>query len=177
MLSRLAIATALTLLSQIATADITATTEDGRKVLLRSNGTWDWHRPDAQEDIKRLARLTLENKFDIAHGCRIGMRLQNDLAAQIRTLVLRFTAYKGEEIPFETVSRGFSYVKPTVSQYQEVTFRGIRCADITSVEVFAARNCHVGELTKYSASAEHCLALVEVTPSELLPFARRKAIE
>jgi len=178
MLSRIVLATLLSLLTPLAGADMTATTEDGRKVLLRGNGTWDWYEPAADGDrVQPRALLTLEKKFDIARGCRIGMRLQNDLNAQIRTLVLRFTAYKGDEIAFETVSRGFSYIKPTVSQYQEVTFRGIRCADITSVEVFAARNCHVGELTKYSASAEHCLALVDVAPSDLLPFTRRKVVD
>lgn len=70
------------------------------------------------------------------------------------------------------MSRGFSNVKPTSSQYQEVSFRGIGCDEIRSVSVSAARNCHVGELTKYSASAKHCLELVEVAPSSLLPIAK-----
>lgn len=154
-------------------ADTAATTADGRRVILHDNGTWRFARDSDAADAPRRASLTLENRQDLARGCRLGLRLHNDLVAQIRTLVLRFTAYKGEGIAFETVSRGFSYIKPTMSQYQEISFRGIGCAEISSIEVTAARNCHVGELTKYSASEEDCLQLVEVEPSEQLPIARR----
>ena len=162
----------LALSVQLAAADITATTADGRKVMLRDNGTWKFVTRE-DKDGETHATLTLEKKFDMARGCRLGLRLQNDLSAQIRTLVLRFTAYKEEQVAFETVSRGFSYIKPTTSQYQEISFRGITCDEIISVAVTAARNCHVGELTKYSASGSRCLELVEVMGSELLPIAKK----
>lgn len=163
----------LALIGQATVADTTATTSDGREVILRDNGTWSFVQEDTDQNTPRVATLTLEKRFDLSRGCRLGLRLHNDLAAQIRTLVLRFTAYKGEQIPFETVSRGYSYIKPTTSQYQEISFRGIRCDEISSVAVSAARNCHVGELTKYSASAERCLELIEVAPSDRLPLAKR----
>jgi hypothetical protein len=162
--------------SSVAQADVKATTSDGREVLLRPNGTWI-PVEQAKPDRPRLAVLTLEKRADLPRGCRIGLRLQNDLGASIRTLVLRFTAYKDGDIPFETVSRGYSYVKPTTSQYQEVTFRGIACDDVSFVEIFAARNCHVGELTKYSADAEDCLQLFEVTPSEQMVLSKRQAAD
>lgn len=171
---RIAIA-ALALAVQAAGADTVAITADGRKVLLRDDGTWQFEQPAAKTDGEPRAALTLENRIDLPHGCRLGLRLQNDLSAQVRTLVLRFTAYKGEGIPFETVSRGFSYIKPTASQYQEITFRGIGCAEICAVQVAAARNCHVGEMTKYSASEERCLELIEVAGSSLLPIAKGPA--
>lgn len=171
---RLLFLTLLLLLAGGVTAgEMTATTEDGRKVILRSNGTWVLADDATTDTGREAAVLQLERRFDIARGCRLGLRLQNDLDDQIRTLVLRFTAYKGDDIPFETVSRGFSYLKPTTSQYQEITFRGIKCEEISSVEVFAARNCHVGRLTKYSASANHCLELIDVAPSDLLAIAKR----
>lgn len=160
-------------LAPMVAADLSATTEDGRQVILRDNGTWDFAAEVEAEEGERRAILTLEDKFELARGCRLGLRLNNQLTSQIRSLVLRFTAYKGDEIAFETVSRGFSYLKPTTSQYQEIAFRGIQCDEISSVEVTAARNCHVGELTKYSAGAERCLELIEVTPSDILPIAKR----
>ncbi len=165
----------LLLITQIAAADMTATTADGRKVLLRDNGTWKFTGKVEDVDGEPHATLTLEKKFDLARGCRLGLRLQNDLPAQIRTLVLRFTAFKGGAVAFETVSRGYSYIKPTVSQYQEISFRGITCEEISSVAVSAARNCHVGQLTKYSASEERCLELVDVRPSDMLPIAKKAA--
>ncbi len=165
----------LLLAAQHLGADTQATTTDGRAVLLRDNGTWVYAAEQSDAATPAVAMLTLEKRADLAHGCRIGLRLQNDLPAQIRTLVLRFTAYKGDAIPFETVSRGYSYLKPTTSQYQQVDFRGIRCDEISSVEVFAARNCHVGELTKYSATAADCLKLFEVNDSDIMVITRRRA--
>ena len=173
MLYRLTGFTALVLAAQLATADMTATTADGREVLLRDNGTWAFTSKAKTADGEARGILTLEKKFDLARGCRLGLRLQNDLPAQIRSLVLRFTAFKEGQVAFETVSRGYSYIKPTVSQYQEISFRGITCNEITSVTVSAARNCHVGELTKYSASEKRCLELIDVRPSDMLPIAKQ----
>ena len=163
--------------AQLVSADVTITIPDGRQVLLRDNGTWSVVEKSDSAETRRFAALTVEKKFDMARGCKFGLRLQNDLSARIRTLVLRFTAYKDGQIPFETVTRGFSYIKPTTSQYQEITFRGISCKEISSVEVFAARNCHVGDLTKYSADAHHCLNLVDVRPSDLVRISKRTKTE
>jgi hypothetical protein len=165
----------LILAAQAALADIKAVTVDGRQVTLREDGTWTFSQAGDDAEDKHLARLSLENKVDLARGCRLGLRLNNELPEQIRTLVLRFTAVKSGGIEFDTVSRGFSYIKPTASQYQEIDFRGITCAEISIVDVSAARNCHIGELTKYSASAENCLKLIEVAPSSLLPIAKADA--
>jgi hypothetical protein len=163
---------ALLLATHCATADLSAVTADGRKVVLRDNGTWAFIQPGNRDDAPSVATLTLKNKVNLAGGCRLGLTLHNDLSAQIRSLVLRFTAYKGDQLAFETVSRGYSNVKPTNSQYQQVSFRGIGCDEIRSVSVSAARNCHVGDLTKYSATAKRCLGLIEVAPSSLLPIAK-----
>ena len=152
---------------------VIATMDDGQKVILRANGTWVLYE-EAAAKAEGKAVLTLEKRRSLANGCRIGLRMQNDLAAQIRTLVLRFTAYKDGTVPFETVSRGYSYIKPTMSQYQEVTFRGITCDEVSSVEVFAARNCHIGDLTKYSATADDCLKLLSVNPSDMMVITRRQ---
>jgi hypothetical protein len=162
------------LLAMPVAADMIATAEDGRKVVLRPNGTWIPAEEDQVPDGKTIAHLALEQVRDSSSGCRIGLRMQNDLSAQIRTLVLRFTAYT-DGVPFETVTRGFSLIKPTQSQYQEIRFRGIACDEIESIEVFAARNCHVGELTKYSATSKHCLELVDVANSDLMPIAKRRS--
>jgi len=165
---------ALLLATRLASADVTITIPDGRQVVLRDNGTWSVVKDSDNPNTRTYAVLTVEKKFELPRGCKYGLRLQNDLAARVRTLVLRFTAYKGDQIPFETVSRGFSYIKPTTSQYQEIKFRGISCDEISSIEVFAARNCHVGDLTKYSAEAHHCLKLVDVKTNEIVPISKRK---
>lgn len=149
-------------------ADIQATTPDGRKVLLKDNGLWEFVQ-SADDEAPGKASLVLEKREDIApNGCRLGLRIHNNLSAQIRTLVLRFTAYKQGDIPFETVSRGYAFIKPTQDQYQEIRFRGVSCEGIDKVQVRAAHNCHIGDLTKYSATEDACLALLQTEPSELM---------
>lgn len=175
MLDRVTVFLVFALASSVVAADLTATTADGRKVMLRDNGTWVFAAKSDGKGEEARANLTLEKVVGLPRGCRLGLRLHNDLPAQIRTLVLRFTAFKKDQVAFETVSRGFSYVKPTTSQYQEVSFRGITCDEVRSVGVTAARNCHVGSLTKYSASAARCLELIEVDASDLLPIAKQTA--
>jgi hypothetical protein len=145
-----------------------AVTEDGERVLLNDDGTWQSLSTSSGEAPERQAVLTLERRQSLPTGCRFGLRLRNDLNTQIRSLVLRFTAYKEGPVAYETVTRGYSYIKPTNSQYQEIMFRGIPCDEILQVQVHGADNCHVGELTKYSDGADRCLSLVRVVDSELV---------
>ena len=146
--------------------------DHGDGLLLKDNGTWEFTVKTPAKDGEARASLTLEKKFDLARGCRLGLRLQNDLPARIRTPCCAY-AYKAAGVAFETVTRGYSFIKPTTSQYQEITFRGIACGEVQSVAVSAARNCHVGDMTKYSASEARCLELVEVRASDILPIAKQ----
>jgi hypothetical protein len=146
-----------------------ATLEDGRKVLLKEDGRWEYLTPEAaSDDEQHSAVLTVERLESIPQGCRLGLRLQNDLTTRIRSLVLRFTAYKAGPIAYETISRGFSLIKPTDSQYREIRFRDVPCNEIAQVQVHGADNCHIGELTKYTEGSDSCLSLVQVADSTLI---------
>ena len=143
-----------------------AVTNDGMRVLLNDDGTWkavtQGDRPESR------ATLTVERVEELPSGCRVGLRLCNDLPGPIRSLVLRFTAHKEGPVAYETVTKGFSFIKPTDSQYQEILFHGIDCRDIAQLQVHGADKCRAGELTKYSSSAASCLGLVHVADSELV---------
>ena len=162
-------------ITPITYADVRATTEDGQRVILRSNGTWVPAAAAEQGSGEGKAVLTLETLEPRTRVCRLGLRLQNNTPETIRSLVLRFTAYIDGNITFETVSRGFSWVRPTLSQFQEIDFRGISCDEIESVELSAARNCHVGDLTKFSATPGDCLDIVRLEPSSLLPIVKTRS--
>lgn len=143
-----------------------AVTNDGSRVMLHDDGTWTAIAQKDQE--KSRARLVVERVEPLSTGCRIGLRLHNELTAPIRSLVLRFTAYKDGPVAYETVTRGFSFIKPTDSQYQEMLFAGIKCAEIQQLQVHAADKCHAGDLTDDSGSAKRCLSLVHVADSDLI---------
>lgn len=165
MLRKMLIFLAITLSTAVWSAQ-EAVTNDGSRVMLNDDGTWT---AIAQKDRETSqAQLVVERVEPLPTGCRIGLRLQNELSSPIRSLVLRFTAYKQGPVAYETVTRGFSFIKPTDSQYQEVLFRGIACEDIVQLQVHSAEKCHVGDLTKYSSSTKSCLALVHVADSGLI---------
>lgn len=155
-------------LSPAARADREAVTADGQRVLLKDDGTWEAALPATDAAPEPQAELTVERREPLPTGCRIGLRLRNDLAIPIRSLVLRFTAYKEGPVAYETVTRGFSFIKPTDSQYQDILFRGIHCDDILQVQVHVADKCHAGDITKYTSGADRCLALVKVVESPLV---------
>ena len=160
------------ILATPALADQKAVTGDGRSVLLRDDGRWEFLDGPAEE-TPRTATLTLERMENLPQGCRIGLRLYNGLTDRIDSLVLHLDVYKPGQIRFETETRGFSYINPTASQYKAVLLRGIACPEIDHVEVEVARNCHVGEITKYSLDRNACARLVEVRASEHLKILKK----
>jgi hypothetical protein len=146
-----------------------AVTGDGMRVLLRDDGTWErLDAPDKEDENAGGAKLVVEKREALVNGCRFGLRLSNNLKEPIRSLVLRFTAYKPGPIAYETVTRGFFNIKPTDSQYQTIPFRGITCEGILQVEVDAADKCRVGEFSSYWYGADRCIGGVDVVDSDLV---------
>jgi hypothetical protein len=70
------------------------------------------------------------------------------------------------------VFAAFTLMKPTTSQFQEITFRGIRCEDISRVTVHGADRCSVGELTRFSPATGECLRHIRVQESDVLPISK-----
>lgn len=146
-----------------------AVTGDGMRVLLKDDGTWDWiDAPTKRDPDAGGARLVVERREPLANGCRFGLRLTNNLNEPIRSLVLRFKAYKPGPLAYDEVTRGFFNIKPTDSQYQAIAFRGLTCDQIEQVEVDAADKCRVGDFSSYWYGAERCIGNVDVVESELV---------
>ena len=147
-----------------------AVTGDGMRVLLKEDGTWDWIDPPTKRNPDEGgAKLVVERREPLANGCRFGLRLTNNLNEPIRSLVLRFMAYKPGPVAYDEVTRGFFNIKPTDSQYHTIVFRGLTCDQIQQVEVDAAEKCRVGDdYTSYWYGAERCLGGVDIVDSDLV---------
>jgi len=144
-----------------------AVTDDGMRVLLKDDGTWEVLDTAAGEDPDdRRARLELLRVDGLSNGCRLGLRLTNGLKEPIRSLVLRFTAYKPGRVAYTSVTRGYFNIKSTDSQYQTVLFAGVTCEEITEVEVTAADKCRVGTDAGYWYGSDRCIGGVDVVPSD-----------
>ena len=164
-----------TVFSSAAQADVELAAPDGRRILLKDNGTWlyvEAERTASTINKDGEAILVLERKVERGKGCRIAVRLENNLPYEIRSLVPYYSVYRANGVIYDTVSgpSSFTSLKPGDVQRREIDFVGISCQDIARVQVVGGDRCEMGELTKYSATTGQCLERVRVVKSDLLRF-------
>jgi len=158
-----------------ARADFEVTGPDGRKILLKDDGTWRYVEAAAPAQKKQAdgageAVLSLLYRKEAGPNCRFGLRLVNNLPYEVDNIVPTFSAFRADGVLYETHGRGFFSVKPGNSQDREVEFRGITCNEIKRLQVGGGDRCGMGELTRFSAQSGECLARVRVVASDVLRF-------
>ena len=168
------------LFGQPALADFELTAPDGRRVLLNDDQTWEYIAQDAQQapasgqqaqPPRAVLSVSHVDEVDGGH-CRMGVVLQNDLSHKIKNLAIRFTVYKSNSLPSDSVTRSFSEIKPTDSQYRNLLFRGIRCSAIHHIKVEDPGRCAMGDLDRFSAQPGDCLEHIRVVHSEFLQIGK-----
>jgi hypothetical protein len=183
-----------------ALADFELTAPDGRRVLLKDDGTWRYvegagkaatdakagdakaetaggkPQPAEKKQEKKLggeALLSLVGKVDGPRICRLQLRLVNNLPYEIRSLVPELSIYRANGVAYDSLFAGFSFLKPGDSQRREVRFNGIDCKDIARVLVGGGDRCEMGDLDKFTPGRGMCLARVRVVASDVLPFEKK----
>jgi len=158
-----------------AQADFELAAPDGRRVLLKDDGTWAYTdtrtAPEAAQ-TEGEAVLTLERTVKGDNSCRFVIQLVNNFPYPIGNIVPQFSAYRGDGVIYDTVfvSPAFSRLKPGDRQQREVQFAGITCRDIAKVQVKGGDRCEMGDLDKWSGVKGRCLERVRVVASELVRF-------
>lgn len=159
-----------------ARADFELTSPDGRQILLKDNGTWQYLEATNKDQAGAMpageAVLTLERKTDRGIGCRFAVRLVNNLPYEISSLVPYYAVYRANGVIYDTVASpaSFTGMKPGDVQNREFEVRGITCAEIVRLQVVGGDKCIMGELNKFTGGQGKCLARVRVVPSDLVPF-------
>src|SRR5262245_9860023 len=125
-------------------ADFEVSGPDGRRILLKDDGTWRYvedkgGKPSAEaakdpaQEKPRLvseAVLVLERRADGGGGCIFGLRLVNSFPYPIQSLIPTFSAVRANEVVYDSVLSGFQGLKPGDSQSREILFRGISCQEV-----------------------------------------------
>jgi len=160
------------------TVDVTRTDEgvvvvtpEGRRVLLRDDHTWEVIEA-GQGDPSASAVISVANTRGLRNACKIGLRLENRLGYNIKSLIPSFSVYTRDGILFETVSKSFSSIKPTRDQYRQVQFIGITCEDVGHVRVHGAEHCSMGPMDKFNEAEGECLSHIYVQESDLLKITK-----
>jgi hypothetical protein len=164
--------------SAIARADFELAGPDGRRFLLRDNGTWQAleasgkDRADEEFSDSNQALLLLERKMDRGNGCRYAVQLVNNLPYEIRSFVPHFSAYRANGVHYDTVSVGssFAVLRPGDKQTREFEIIGLTCQEIARLQVVGGDRCVMGDLDKFSPATGECLARVRVVKSDLVRF-------
>ena len=157
-------------------ADTELATPDGRRVLLKDDGTWryvdakDKAAPPAKPKQEGEAVLVLQQKIERGAHCRVAVQIVNNLPYEIRNIIPYLSAYRASGAMHETVSIAFHSVRPGDSMTQAVDFSRITCTEIARVQVTGGDRCDMGELHRFSEANGQCLARVRVAPSELAKF-------
>lgn len=142
-------------------------TPDGRRVLLKDDHTWEVIESE-QGDQATSAVISVANVHGLRNACKIGLRLENNLGYNIKSLIPSFSAYNQNGILYETVSKAFSSIKPTRKLYKQIQFIGITCEDISYIRVHGADHCSMGEMDKFNEDEGECLGHIHVVGSELM---------
>lgn len=174
--TRLVLPALALVLSQVALADIELSTPDGRRVLLKDDGTWRYQ--DAKDKAATPAKpkqegeavLTLEQKIERGNHCRLVFRMVNNLPYPIGNIVPYVSAYRASGVVHETLNMAFQSIRPTDTMTQAVDFSRITCNEIARVQVTGGDRCEMGDLIKFSEANGQCLARVRVVPSDLIRF-------
>ena len=164
-----------------ARADFELKDSQGRRILLKDDGTWRYLDASAASDAasepakpEPQAELRLEGRLDAPGGCRFEVSLTNNLKYVIGSLVPQFTIYRMNEVAHSTQFVGFGPVRSGDQQRRSLQFAHIGCAEIAQLQVHGADRCEMGDLHKFSDARGQCLARVQVLPSDLLRFEKGK---
>jgi len=129
-------------LSSAAQAEFEVTGPDGRRILLKENGTWRYaeanDKGQADDKVKEPGDvlLLLERRMERGPNCRFVIQLVNNLPYEIGSLVPYFSAYRANGVIHETVASlsSFNALKPGDKRSREIEFTGIACQDIARVQ-------------------------------------------
>jgi hypothetical protein len=146
-------------------------TDDGRRVILKQDHTWDFVEIPAG-DPETSAVLTVLEVIDLQEACVVKLHLQNNLPMRIGHLVPRFNIYNQEGVLFDTVSKSFASLKPGKDKYSEVRFSGIGCSQISRAHLFSAARCRMGDIDIWNEKDGQCLGRLYVTPTDLINLSK-----
>ena len=164
--------------AHLAQADLEVAAPDGRRILLKDDGTWQYVEATDKDQTEGKAKqegeavLTLVRRIERGTNCRFELQLVNNLPYEIRSLVPYYAAYRANGVLYDTVASGSSFaaMRPGDTLRREIEFVGIPCPDIVRVQVVGGDRCSMGDLDKFNATKGQCLARVRVVASDLVRF-------
>jgi len=122
-----------------------AVTEDGRQVILNTDGSWRFDTEAQAHETHRMA-LSVPRLQDVANGCRVSLHLTNLMADQaIGNFTPRVAFWRSDRItPMREIMR-FRDVAPGTTAELAQVLRYVSCSVMTRIEISALQDgCVLG---------------------------------
>jgi hypothetical protein len=115
---------------------------------------------------RKAVVLSVHMKKEFPDACQLGMTLTNNLDTKVTNLSIRLTAYIRGDVKYDEITRNFTGVKPTESEYREATFTQIKCSEIDYIGVTDPGRCAIGrEMNRFTTAPGDCAKFVDVAVS------------
>jgi hypothetical protein len=115
---------------------------------------------------RKAVVVSIHMKKEFPDACMLGMTFTNNLDIKVTNLSIRLTAYINGNVKYDAITRNFTEVKPTESQYREITFTQIRCDEIDFIGITDPGRCAIGEeMNRFTAQPGDCAQFVDVAVS------------
>jgi hypothetical protein len=124
---------------------------------------------------RKAVVLSVHMKKEYPDACMLGMMLTNNLDMKVTNLSLRLTAFIRGDVKYDAITRNFTEVKPTESQYREATFTQIKCSEIDYIGITDPGRCAIGEdMNRFTAAPGDCAKFVDVAVSPHIDVRKTK---
>jgi len=145
--------------------DLKAVTADGRRILLKSDHTWEFVEFQ-QGDPATSAVLTVTKVWDMQDACKIQFRLQNNLGYRIGAIVPRFAVQNMDGVVYVSPSISFNGILPTDRKHTEIQISGLGCHEISHLKLIDAARCRMGDIDQWNEKEGECLSHIYLEPSQ-----------
>ncbi|HCS90442.1 MAG TPA: hypothetical protein DIW77_10400 [Chromatiaceae bacterium] len=124
---------------------------------------------------RKAVVLSVHLKKEFPDACMLGMTLTNNMDIKVTNLSVRLTAFIRGNVKYDAITRNFTQIKPTESEYREATFMKIKCSEIDFIGVTDPGRCAIGEdMNRFTAAPGDCAKFVDVAISPHITMRKTK---
>jgi hypothetical protein len=149
-------------------AEMTATTAEGQKVLLKDDGTWQFIDDTASASDRHILMSVVKLK-EMFGTCMISIEISNNVGSRVQTFSPRILAYDNDG---EFINDGILFVQNIENggrQTPDMQIRGVECGVIKHLEIrkMAMDMCEIGGK---SIDGSECIELIQIESTSKIPF-------
>jgi len=124
---------------------------------------------------RKAAVLSVHMRKAFPDACMYGITLTNNLDLKVTNIAVRLAAYILDGVKYDTITRNFYELRPTETQYREITYTKVRCDEIRYIGVSDPGRCAVGTANRFTTAEGDCAKYIDVADSPLVQLRKERA--